>query len=458
MERMHGADATFIYTENQHSTFEICSLMMLDTSQRPDGQARFETVRERLEAKLHLAPMFRHVVRRVPFDAHHPVWVEDDQFDIDYHLRLVALPAPGAQDELHDLLGRLLSRPLDHSRPLWELYLIEGMAGGRSAVFFKAHHAAVDGVAGFEVLAQLVDLEADPPMSDPEPWKPAPRPSDLRLLVDAGIDHLKDPFKTAKAAVGLATDLANSWRPGHRPAHEVLGAAMAPPSPFNVNLTGQRQIRFMAIPLEEVKAVKGQAKVNDVLLALIGGGLRRYLVEEDALASESLLSLLPISIRTGTEESAGNMTTALSVELGTDEPDPHVRLQRIAKETAAAKERAKHAALPVIMDIAKFTGPPLASLLERVGVMTGMTARLRLAGNVAISNVANIDFPVFSAGSPVINMFPIGPLADGAGLNFTVLSYENTFYMSMLSDFAAVPDPDRLIAHVQDEWAAFKRS
>lgn len=454
MERLTGQDATFVYTETARTPFEIGTILVLDTRGQAGGEAQVHRLRDQLASRLHNAPRMRQRVQRVPFDLHHPVWVDDHRFDIEYHVRHSRLPGPGDRAELVRLVNRLLSTPLDHSRPLWELYLIEGLEDGRSAIFIKTHHAAFDGLSGLQVLTTLVDLEPEPaPEPLPPRWAPRGRPRPLGLVAHAALDLVRDPLAVPREVARLGTDLASTLL-STRTAADVLGASMAPPSPFNRRLTGRRSIQLFELDLDEVLRIKQaeDVKLNDVALCLVGGGLRRYLLRHGAPTEPSLVTYLPITLRQG-GEGVGNSTSVVSARIGTDEPDPVARLHRLAEQTVAAKTRAAAKHPPLILDVAALAGPGFGALVERLAVGARLTEVLRLAGNLVVSNVASIPTQVYALGALIEEVYPIGPITDGVGLNFTLLSYRDKLTFTMLTEPEVVPDPEVLVA---DCIAAFE--
>ena len=449
---MTGADATFIYTETPRTPAEIGSLLVLDAGGQ-HAQDRLTVLRERLQARLHLAPRMRQRVQRVPFDLHHPVLVDDEDFSIEHHVQGHVVDPPGSWAEVSEVVDALMSTPLSRSHSLWEMHLIEGLADGRAAILVKTHHASVDGMAGMQALTALVDLEADPAPLDGAPdWSPAPSPGPVGLLAGATLDLAKTPFAVPRAIGRLATDLVSPRGPA-----EVLGASMAPPSPFNRRLTNDRCVRFFSVDLDEVLAVKDAAgaKVNDVALCLIGGGLRRFLERAGHPVDPSMVVYLPMTQGTG-EESSGNHTTVVSARIGTDQGDPVERLHAIADQTRAAKERAGGANPPLILDISAVTGPALGAVVERLAVALRVTELFRLAGNLAVSNVVSIPVPLYALGSQVVEVYPIGPISDGMGLNATLLSYEGQLAFSVLSDPSVVDDVDALVDDCIDAWVELR--
>lgn len=462
MERMDGADATFIYTETDRAPGNIGACLVLDGT----GDDLHESLLERLRHHTSIDPLYRRRLHRVPLDLHHPVWAEDPDFASDNH---VARQDVGP-DGLATCVAQLMGMPLPHDRPLWHVTLVEGLDGGRSALVIRTHHAAVDGVAGISLLTHLLDLDEESSrrhFADAAPAEAGEsdggsetayggsEPTTLELVVDAGRDLLRDPLRQARTAADLVRDLATSVAPGRRGPAEVLGASIAPATPFNVGLCGRRSVRMVSLDLGVATTMRAAAGVtiNELVLALVAGMLRRYLANRDALPEQPLVCYLPMT--TGAQDH-GNNTTVIPVRLATDEPDARRRVELVAVESKAAKGRATGESKPLILDVSALTGPALGALMERTAVAMGLTQRLRLAGNVVVSNVARVPVPLWSSGARVVDFFPIGVLTDGAGLNVTYLSYEDRLQVSVMADAEAVPDIDVMVADLEDEWAGLQ--
>jgi diacylglycerol O-acyltransferase / wax synthase len=447
MERLTGADATFLYAQTRNGHMEIASCIVLDPRDIPRGEELLEHTKAYLEPRLHLAPLLRRRLVRVPLELDHPVWIEDPDFDLDYHVRHAALPAPGTRQQLGDLVGRLLSRPLDHSRPLWEMYLIEGLEGDKGAVFLKTHHAAVDGIAGFELMASLIDLAADapPPAPPDKPWEPDREPSDLELLAGAAMNLSRQPLRGVKAMRRLVRATVQSRR--HLgSAAAALGSSGAPPTRFNEPIGPHRRTRFFSLDLDELKAVKSaaDAKLNDVVLAVVAGGLRRYLDRHAELPDEPLVAFVPVSLRTEGATGA-NQTSMIHVGLATDESDPVKRLARIVEASAEAKSAHSEIGPSVFVDVSELSGPAGAALAFRLIERTRLNERTRASGNVVVSNIPGPPFQLYTAGAPIEEIYPVGPLAEGSGLNITLLSYLGRMGFSVVADRERVPDLDDLV-------------
>ena len=433
MQRLSGADATFLYLQNARSHMEVAAVVVLDPSAVEDGFS-FDRAREVIESRLHLVPPFRRRLVHVPFELDTPRWIEDPDFDLDYHVRRAALPTPGGPDELATFAGDVLSRPLDRSRPLWELHLDEGLDDGRIAVVSKTHHAAVDGVSGAELLASLVDLEPDAPDPEPreEPWRPEREPSDLELLASSVETLVRQPVRGIRAVRRLVRALVRSR--GSSPP--------SPPSPFNVTVTPHRRVHFLDVPFDDLKAARTDgATVNDVLLAAVGGALRDYLDKRGELPDEPLVAFVPVSTR---DEAAGaeggNETSVVFATLATDVDDPARRLRVIHEAMDVAKQQHADVGATTITDLTELAGPAAAALVGRLVSRLRINERTRISANVVVSNIPGPPVPLYIAGASVEAIYPLGPVADGSALNITAMSYQGRMHLGLSADRATVPD------------------
>jgi diacylglycerol O-acyltransferase / wax synthase len=453
-ERASGFDATFVYAESPVSRFEIASCVIVDPPSSLTPYA-FETVREVVEQRIHLTPRMRQRLVHVPLELDRPVWVDDPDFDVCNHLVRAALPAPGGQEELEHYIEDVLSRRLDHGRPLWELHVIEGLEGERVAGLVKTHHAAVDGVAGFEMLTTFLDETPDAPPPDPprEQWRGEPLPSLASLVAGAVPGVLTQPLRT----VSLATELARgAWRrrgAGRGPSDPKVdrsarvGRADAPPTRFNTRITGARRVALLDLPFDEVKAIGAgeDATINDVLVSVVGGGLRRYLERHDELPDEPLVAFVPVSTRGDGAGDGGNRTSLLYASLGTHVEDPVERLRVVAASTRRSKSAHAKGGAGMPTDLTAVSGAAGAALTGRVLADGRLTERLRLGGNVVVSNIPGPSQQLYLAGVPIERLYPFGPVIEGNALNVTVLSYQRRdLSVGVVADRKAVPDLDQL--------------
>ena len=440
MQRLSGADATFLYLQNARSHMEVAAVVVLDPS-GVEGGFSFERAREVVASRLHLVPPFRRRLVHVPFELDTPRWIEDPDFDLDYHVRRAALPAPGGPGELATFAGDVVSRPLDRSRPLWELHVVEGLEDGRIAVVSKTHHAAVDGVSGAELLASLVDLEPDAPDPDPpeEPWQPERVPSELELVAGSIETLVRQPLRGVRATRRLVRAVVRnqlSRRSGDAPS------AASPPSPFNVTVTPHRRVHLLDVPFDDLRQARTDgATVNDVLLAAVGTALRDYLGKRDELPEEPLVAFVPVSTR---EEAAGNAggneTSVVFATLATDLDDPAERLRVIHQAMDTAKQQHADVGATTITDLTEIAGPAAAALAGRIVSRFRINQRTRISANVVVSNIPGPPVPLYIAGATVEAIYPLGPVADGSALNITAMSYQGRMFIGLAADRATVPD------------------
>ena len=448
MQRLTGLDASFLALETPSSHMHVASLGIYDPS-TVDGDLSIDRIIEIYSQRLHLAPPFRRRLAEVPLGLHHPLWIEDPDFDIGNHVRHTAIPAPGGTMELANLVSRLVALPLDRTRPLWEIWRIEGLQGGNVGLLSKVHHAAIDGAAGNELLVALLDLTPEIADHTPESeWVPDHVPTDVELLTYAASSLARQPVRVAKALSRTARAGVQVRRMGQTSGASVLPPApfQAPHTSFNTSLTPRRSYAFTTLDLPTVKAVKTAlgCTVNDVVLGLCGGALRRYLDAGGEELESSLVAMVPMSVRTGDEQGdMGNKVTSMLCTLATDVDDPLDRLKVIHECMAEAKEQQKAIGADTLQEWAEFAAPALFGRAMRLYSRMKLADRLRPLFNVTISNVPGPPFPLYSAGARLIANYPVGPIIDGTGLNMTVMSY-----MDQL-DFGLLACPDVL----EDVWA-----
>jgi diacylglycerol O-acyltransferase / wax synthase len=455
VQRLSGADATFLYLQSATSHMEVGAVLVLDPS-GVEGGFSYERARQAVASRLHLVPPFRRRLVRVPFELDNPRWIEDPDFDIDHHLRHRALPHPGGMRELAAYAADVVSHPLDQSRPLWELHLLEGLEGGRIGIVSKTHHAAIDGVSGAELIAALVDLTPDAPDPDPpaEQWTPDPVPSDVELVADSLSTLVRQPLRGIRATQRLVRAVTRDQLARRR--HDVTSATDAPPTILNVAVTPHRRIALVELSLDEVKAVKAAAgtTVNDVVLAMCGGALRAYLRGRDVLPEQPLVAFVPLSTRPEDQkDTLGNQVSVIYSTLATDVDDPLERLRHIHDSMKGAKEQHNAVGAATLTDWTEIAGPSVAALAGRATSRFGLIQRLRISANVVISNVPGPPIPLYVAGAALEAIYPIGPVADGSALNITVMSYGDRLHVGLTADREAIPDIEELADDVRDALA-----
>jgi diacylglycerol O-acyltransferase len=475
VQQLGGMDANFLNMETSTMFGHVASMMIFAPEPGSDGAGLDITKRTILSRIDQLTPYRRKMVT-VPFGLDLPYWIDDPEFDIDYHVRHHAVPPPGSPRQLADVVSRIISRPLDRTRPLWELYVIEGVDNGRCiAQLNKLHHAAIDGAAGAWLLGALLDdspdmMPADAPRTD---WPVDEVPSSAELLRITAGEYLRRPEKLIRLGIHTARSLAastgNAWfsivadtvaRPlpgplgdvvrdrlrGDRSNEDTLPAlpvGSAPRTPFNGSITAHRRFAYTTIPLDKARQIRRVFGVtfNDVVMALCGGTLRRYLQLHDALPDKPLVAMVPISVRTGDEEDRfRNRVSALFCELATDEPEPVARLHRIARRMDQAKERFDPVSADALQDFSQFAPPAVAAQAMRLFSRLRIADRVNLPLNVVISNVPGPSHPLYSAGAELTHFYPVSTIADGVGLNMTVQSYNGNLDFGFVGDRTLVPD------------------
>ncbi len=450
MERLSGLDAAFLYMETPTNHMHVAMTMVLDPSTMPAGYS-FGAIRDFIGDRLHLVPPFRRRLLEVPFRLHHPIWVEDPDFDLDRHIRRIGAPAPGGRRELAELAGQIASTPLDRSKPLWELWVIEGLKRDRIGVVTKVHHSAIDGTSGADLMVHLFDL--DPAVKDPEPAAERPSehiPSEVELLAYAAASKVRRNLGLLPL-LGQTAQSVSRVVQRRRSPDQAVGAAplTAPRTPWNGPLGSRRAVGFARMPLADVKAVKNHfgVTVNDVVLAMCAGTLRRYLDALRLLPDEPLVAVCPISVRGGDDTTAAdaaaasaNRVSAMFTSLATDLEDPRDRLMAIAEVTRGAKEEHNAVGADMLQNWAEFAGPNLFNLASRLYSSRGWAGSHRPIHNVIISNVPGPSFPLYYGGAELVAAYPMGPAMEGAGLNITVMSYRDSVDIGLMVDKDLVPD------------------
>jgi diacylglycerol O-acyltransferase / wax synthase len=465
MQQLTGLDAAFLALETASSTGHVGGLCLLDPSSapRPLTLARLTEV---LGQRLPLVPVLRRKLVMVPLGLDQPYWVDDPDFDIEYHIREIALPRPGSEAQLTEQVSRLHARPLDRSRPLWEIYLITGLAKRRAAVYTKIHHAAIDGASGAELLTVLLDLVPEGrELPAAEPFTPGRPPGPAELAARAAARLAWRPVETVRITNGLVRVLptlapaAGAVLGGllglNRGDGEVIATTpgRAPATPFNKRITPHRRIALRSVDLATVKAVKNAfgASVNDVVMAMCAGALRRWLADHEALPAAPLIAMIPVSIRDPDSRGAlGNKVSAMLAALPTHLADPARRLEVVRAATRAAK--AQQAAIPqgLVDQISDFAPPALTARAARVVFATGVLHRLP-PFNLCISNVPGPNIPVYLCGARLLAHYPVSVVTDGQGLNITVIGYLGQLHFGLTACRELIPDIERLAGYLTQE-------
>ncbi len=455
METLSGLDAAFLTVETPTSHMHSVGVLVCDPATMPGGYS-FDKIRRFIAGRLDRVPAFRRRLVTVPFGLGRPVWVDDADFDLDYHIRRAALPAPGGPEELAAFAADIASRPLDRSKPLWETWIAEGVEGDKVAAVSKMHHATVDGVSGANIMGHLLDLEPKPVDDDghADDWHPEQVPSELELLGRALAGRAARRLRLTRVAIDMTQSMVGIL--GRRVLKR--DGAMAtpftsPPTPFNRAITPHRRLAMTTVPLEEVKAVKNKfnTTVNDVVLALCGSALRRYLDRRGVLPERPLLAAVPVSVHGAEHPGEGvNQVSTMFVSLATDIADDVERLLRVSELARSAKR--EHVAMggEKVLELGEVASSQLFGVGARLFSHMRLANRVPSPINVVVSNVPGPSFPLYFAGAKLEALYPLGPIYDDMGLNITVLSYLDTVGFGFVTCAELVPDLWELPAGISE--------
>jgi diacylglycerol O-acyltransferase len=478
MRQLSALDAQFLNVESPTTVGHVGSLVLLDPSTAPDGRWDLEHVRAVFEPRLHLAAPLRQRLVEVPLGLGRPYWVDDPHFDIEFHLRELALPGPGTREQLGEQVARIHARQLDRSRPLWEAYVITGLEGGRGAFYTKIHHAAIDGISGAEILETIMDLSAEPREVPPEdaPFVPRPMPSVLNLI-GRGVGELAlnplDVLATVPRSLPYVDRLPGAANvPGTRLFSEsaalvgmALGGAArrvprarelrAPRTPLNGTITAHRRFAFGSLPLSDVKLVKNHfaMTVNDVVMALTAAALRRWLLDHDALPGSPLVGAVPVSIRTEDRSGVmGNQISVMLAELPTHIRDPRERLEFTRESMLEAKRSFDAVPASLLQDLSALVPTALSGLAARA--LFKLATVPGVPFNLFVSNIPGPQLPLYVAGARVEGVHPVSAVTDmTGGLNITLFSYDGALDFGLIACREMVPDVWHLIGYLQDAMA-----
>ena len=466
--RLSALDASFLYLEESTTPMHVGGVSIF---RRPRSGFDYDRLVELIEQRIALVPRYRQKVRGVPGNLARPVWVDDSEFDIAYHVRRSALPQPGSEEQLTDLVARLMSRPLDHTRPLWEMYLIEGLGvggsgngrgkQGRIAVLTKTHQAMVDGISAIDIGQVILDVSAEPRDVPDELWMPRPEPSDGQLVLDAlgeavtrpgeVVDNVRaaagDAMATAGKIVGAAGKVLTMARTASR---------RAPGLPLNAEISTQRRFAVARTDLEAYRKVRTAygCDVNDVVLAVISGALRNWLLSrgEPVIGSSSVRAMVPLSVRgegdvpsSAAGGSLGNRVASFLVDLPVGEPSPLVRLHQVTHAMREHTDTGRSVGADTLVRIGGFAPPTLHALGARAASVMS-----RHIFNLVVTNVPGPQFPLYAAGAQMLEMFPVVPLAKGQAVAIGLTSYDGGVYYGLNGDRDAMPDLDVLAGMVQE--------
>jgi WS/DGAT/MGAT family acyltransferase len=459
-DRLSALDASFLHLERLETPMHVGAVSILEGAPFFDESGRFRlaAARRLVSSRLHLIPRFRKRLDPVPFEQGRPIWVDDARFDIAFHVRLTALPHPGSRDQLLALTARVQAQLLDRTRPLWELWFVEGLEGGNVGLIQKTHHALVDGVSGVDVATVLFDLTSEPTILEPPRWVVQPAPSPARLLVDTLVERATEPAEIARTVRHVLQSprrsLERMGQLGRAFATLVDGAPLAPRTSLNAAVGRSRRFEGVRVSLDDVKGVRATlgGTVNDVVLAGVTGGLRRlFEARGEELAAPELKALCPVSVRDDSQRmQLGNRVSGMFVGLPVGEPDPVVRLERIGEHTRHLKEREQAVGAAFLVDLSHFAAPTLMGLAARL-------AQRQPFFNLVITNVPGPQVPLYCMGARLLEAYPVVPLTRNLNVGIAILSYCGYLHIGLYVDAEANPDLDVLAAGIEDSFAELRK-
>jgi WS/DGAT/MGAT family acyltransferase len=439
MQQLTGLDTSFLTMETGGQFGHVGSLALYEVSGLGE-RSLYDAIGEAINQRIHLLPPYRRRLVEVPLGLDHPYWIEDPDFDLDFHLRHIGLPQPGDDQQLSDLISRIHARPLDRSRPLWEMYVIEGLANGLVGLYTKIHHATIDGVSGAEMTQVLLDrTRGGEPVEPPKPaGRPAAVPSTAEMLARGIVGAALNPGRVVRTAIRTVQSLRNNnealgalargygfdrmplagpWlrKRGPQVDADPIPQTPAPKTPFNRSITPHRRWAFFSMPLAEVKRVKSAFDVtlNDVVMAISASALRRYLEEKRALPKDPLIAMVPVSVRSESErQEYTNRVTSILATLATDIEDPVERLQTIHQAMKSAKRMQQAVPANLLSDWSQVAAPALMAQAARIAARTKIVDRMNPPFNVIISNVPGPRETLYCAGAEMRTFFPVSAPAQ----------------------------------------------
>jgi diacylglycerol O-acyltransferase len=465
MQQLSGMDSSFLYMETGTTPMHIGSLSIYDQRSAPGGHVTFKDILQFFELRLHKARAFRQRLARVPMGLDHPYWIEDPDFDLEFHVRHIALPKPGDWRQLCIQAARLHARPLDRNRPLWEAYVIEGLdnvegvPAGSFALVTKIHHAAIDGVSGAEIMAAIHDLTPDADVEGPmQAWTPERVPTGVELITKAALNTISAPAKFGKLIYRSAPSLGKVV--AGIASRQLKIPVRVPRTRFNGRVSSHRVFTGRPFDLNEIKAIKNSqpgTTVNDVVVTICGGALRKYLEAKNELPTESLVAMVPMSARSEeNRKAAGNRVTAMSLRIRSDIEDSLERLLAVHEESDQAKKLTYTMGPNLAADAAEFLPSTVSGLLARTYANSGLVDRVPALVNTVITNVPGVNMPLYSMGSKMVATYGLGPVVHGVGLFQPILSYNDTITISAVADRSMMPDPDFYAQCLQSSFNELK--
>ncbi len=454
LESISGMDAAFLYGETDTSPMHIGSVAVIE------GSLEFETFKKTIHSRLHQMPKMRKRLVYVPMSIDYPYWVDDPNFDIDLHIHHIALPKPGSWKHLRSVASKIFSEPLDQSRPLWSFTFVEGLDNvpqvpkGSVALISKIHHVAIDGMAGAGILSLIFDMtDKVLKIPEPRPYHPAPLPNELSLILNSAVSFAKNPFKFPKLiGNALTATLKAGFLTRANKVELPTAPFTAPNTPLNGIVSARRKWNTAILSLDRVKALKSimECTLNDVLLAICAGALRRYLLEKDKLPQKPLVAMVPVSTRGAGEGKGSNQISNMLIQIATNIEDPIERLEVINENTIRGKTYQDALGAKTLANMAEAVPFGLANQAARIYSRFHLSELHNPAFNVTITNVPGPPFPLYINGHKLLAVMGSAPVIDGMGLIIAIFSYDGLITISPTSDANSMPDLDVFTKYLRE--------
>ena len=448
-ERLTVLDEMFLHLEGPTTHMHVGGIALFE-GHAPD----YDDILEMIALRLQYVPRFRQKLATVPLGLGRPVWVDDPHFNIEYHVRHTALPAPGSRAKLNRLVARIMSQQLDRAKPLWEFWVAEGLAGNRFALISKTHHSLVDGISGTDIMSVLLDPSPEPPQIERDDWRPGVEPSSDRLMVEALRERLTSPGEVMRSVQSATSDPAKL--PGRlieslRAMSEWVGSGFsAPASSLNRPISPHRRFETVNVQLDDLKRIKNAfgGTVNDVVLTIVSGGLRRLLqARSERVDDLELRAMVPVSVRADHQRgSLGNMVANVWAVLPIYEPDPLERLQVISESMTDLKSSGQAVGAQLLTSLGEFAPPTIVAQASR------MVARQR-AFNLVVTNVPGPQIPLYTLGREMLEVYPVLPLSGNTTLGVALLSYNGSVGFGLLGDYETTEDIGELAEGIEKSVA-----
>lgn len=467
MRQLQGMDASFVALETRTSPMHIGSILIYNPATAPGGFVRYKDILRFFESRMQLSKTMRQKLVRVPFDLDYPYWVEDKDFDLEYHVRHVALPKPGDWRQLCIQAARIFARPLDLSRPPWEFTIVEGIdnvpgvAPGSFAMVTKVHHAAIDGMSGIDLMEALHTLDPNaPPPNEPDTWKGEDPPNFAELLAKSWVNNLANPLRQLDVAAKAMPGVARTIKGLVSRDFKLHGEMIAPRTRFNAVLSPNRVVEGRSVPLSEIKAIREAlpgAKVNDVFLTIVGGAMRKYLEHHNELPDKTLTAMAPISVRaTGEKGDMGNQVAAMIAPLGTHIADPLERLDYVHSQTVNSKAMTDALGARNMTEMSKVSPALFMALGAQLYTRLHLAERVGPPFSTVVTNVPGPPVPIYSSGARLESMMGLLCLTDGMGLGHVVQSYCKEATIAFTADRKLMPDPEFYAQCIEDSFAELR--